>query len=276
MDGFTLSRKSEATGSNIPVGSANAPLTYAGTCTSKCFLSKDAYFCFDAGSCIILDARSDRYLTFTDAQSASLRRNVVGWPDLRDDFKSLNAIAGEREEKFIEGLLATGLLTRDECKGKPVIQVDITRPQVALAGEELDNCTRFSLKDLAIFIWAMSSARALKRRPFLSVVELLRLRKEKSRRQSDATDAGVKRAKQIVEAFFDLRPLLLAGPDQCWLDSLALLQWLSIHKIYPELVFGVRTRPMFYSHCWVQEDRIFYGSPLELEAIDGLTSILVI
>jgi hypothetical protein len=50
--------------------------------------------------------------------------------------------------------------------------------------------------------------------------------------------------------------------DACLFNSLALLDFLALHGLYPKLVFGVSMRP-FHAHCWVQHEDTVLGDTLE-------------
>lgn len=55
----------------------------------------------------------------------------------------------------------------------------------------------------------------------------------------------------VVCVFEQLRPWLLTARDQCLLDSLALMHFLALRRLYPHIVIGVRSHP-FRAHAWVQ------------------------
>lgn len=60
--------------------------------------------------------------------------------------------------------------------------------------------------------------------------------------------------------------------DACLPNSLALLDFLAIHGLYPKLVFGVSMRP-FQAHCWVQHEATILGDTLE--RVSQFTPIMV-
>ena len=65
----------------------------------------------------------------------------------------------------------------------------------------------------------------------------------------------------------------LFSPGKCLHDSLALLEFLARHGIFPDWVFGVRARP-FVAHCWVQyEDMVFNDT---VEHVTGYIPIMVV
>jgi transglutaminase superfamily protein len=60
--------------------------------------------------------------------------------------------------------------------------------------------------------------------------------------------------------------------DACLFNSLALLDFLGLHGLYPKLVFGVCMRP-FHAHCWVQHEDAVLGDTLE--QVSRFTPIMV-
>jgi hypothetical protein len=231
------------------------------------FLSPNVHFCADPSGPVLLDAGRGRYYSFTRWQSAALARHVVGWPDYPEV-----PGRGTSEDELLESLLSQGLLTREMRIGKPVRQVDIPRAQRVLVAPDLDGPPpAVGLGDLSGFARAMLAARwALKRHPFLSIIQKAAARK----RRAEECVPDLAAARQSVSKFHYLRPLLFNGRDQCLLSCLALLEGLAPLAIFPTWVFGVRLKPVFKGHCWIQhEDTVWIGGPDDLE---GFTAILAV
>ncbi|NJO13234.1 MAG: lasso peptide biosynthesis B2 protein [Gammaproteobacteria bacterium] len=57
-------------------------------------------------------------------------------------------------------------------------------------------------------------------------------------------------AARVFEA---LHPLVFASRNRCLFHSLALIEYLARHELYPRWVFGVQAVP-FAAHCWVQQE----------------------
>jgi len=104
--------------------------------------------------------------------------------------------------------------------------------------------------------WALWRAgRRLKTRPLSSILDQLRVRR---------TGGGVLdlvRLRDEAEAFQRVRAWA-PNKSVCLLDSVALLDVLHKHGLYPSLVFGVIRRP-FAAHCWVQVDEVVVNDRLD-------------
>jgi hypothetical protein len=59
------------------------------------------------------------------------------------------------------------------------------------------------------------------------------------------------RLRELLDAFDRLRVFLFSSREECLHDSLAVIEFLAQHGVFPAWVFGVRARP-FIAHCWVQ------------------------
>jgi hypothetical protein len=77
----------------------------------------------------------------------------------------------------------------------------------------------------------------------------------------------------LLSAFFHIRPFVYAPKGRCLLDSLALLEFLAHHDVYPDWIFGVKVVP-FASHSWLQHEHyVLNGTPAHVGAY---TPILVV
>jgi Transglutaminase-like superfamily len=72
------------------------------------------------------------------------------------------------------------------------------------------------------------------------------------RRAATEADEAIEAMKPALAAYDALRPFVFTARDECLLDSLALLNFLSHEGLAPRWVLGVRTGP-FAAHAWVQE-----------------------
>jgi hypothetical protein len=59
-----------------------------------------------------------------------------------------------------------------------------------------------------------------------------------------------------------MRVFLFSSREECLHDSLAVLEFLARHELFPTWVFGVRARP-FAAHCWVQHADIVLNDTFE-------------
>jgi hypothetical protein len=70
-----------------------------------------------------------------------------------------------------------------------------------------------------------------------------------------------------------MRAFLFSTRDECLHDSLAVLEFLARHQLFPSWVFGVRARP-FAAHCWVQHDGFVCNDTVE--HVSGYVPIMVV
>jgi hypothetical protein len=102
---------------------------------------------------------------------------------------------------------------------------------------------------------------------------ILRVKRRKAARGPQQGPLDASRARSLVEAFIRYRIYLFSSKDECLYDSLALIEFLARHGIYPDWRFGVQTRP-FAAHCWVQQDDVVFNDTVE--HVSGFTPIMVV
>jgi hypothetical protein len=130
----------------------------------------------------------------------------------------------------------------------------------ARSGSWLKFLTSSAVAKLTLRIW-----------PFERVIRRVKRRKELLGPNASPLDA--ERAAKLVEAFARYRVFLFSSKDECLYDSLALLEYLARHGIYPDWVFAVQTRP-FAAHCWVQHGDLVFNDTVE--HVSGYTPIMVV
>jgi hypothetical protein len=89
-----------------------------------------------------------------------------------------------------------------------------------------------------------------------------RVTRRKKARGSQLSPADIGRVRHIVEAFGRHRVFFFTSREECLYDSLALIEFLALHGLYPDWVFGVRTRP-FAAHCWVQQHDVVFNDTVD-------------
>jgi hypothetical protein len=70
-----------------------------------------------------------------------------------------------------------------------------------------------------------------------------------------------------------LRPHTFAARDRCLFHSLALVNFLARHAVFPTWVIGVRARP-WGAHAWVQHDKLLLDA--NPEQVCEFASILAV
>jgi hypothetical protein len=210
----------------------------------KYWLSPHVHVCLTADGAVLLDLRRDKYLGIGREHTAMLGAVIVGWPAGVE----AGLVPSPGVEKLLQQMVSTGLLTHDPQLGKEARCPDIGHPSVTLMVTDLDHRPRTSARDALRVSMAAARARTLlKWRSLESVVARVRERKQRS-----ATgELDLHAARPLVEAFLYWRPLFFTSKDECLFDSLVLLELLARHRLYPDWLFGVSTRP-FRAHSWVQ------------------------
>lgn len=222
-------------------------------------LSEHVYACQSGSHVILLDVLRDQYLA-VDAESARLlTESVYGWPTFASGAAS-TVMADARRDTTIRRFLAEGLLTTDPRAAKKPAKELIEPPSKALLEQNPETTPVIQPRYVPDFLLSFGLAAAMLRlRHFAKVVTRVRARREREAANSGDLDLGD--AAELVAAFDALRPFAFASKDACLLHALALLEFLSLHRIFPSWVFGVRTEP-FAAHCWVQHrDVVFNDVP---------------
>ena len=242
-------------------------------------LAKHVFVCRDEEYIVVLDIRQDRYFAFEAARTASLVPLLPGWParlapgacgrgpglaaDLAcapDDGAAAAAAPLQRQGWLLE-------LPADSKEATPVeLHAAQTEVAAGLEGEP----PKISLRAVVAFVAASVFAKlALRFWRFERVVR--RVAGRNKTHASEALDVG--RACQLVETFARLRAFLFSHREQCLYDSLALLEFLARHGVFPSWVFAVRARP-FAAHCWVQHGDVVFNDTSE--HVSGYTPIMVV
>jgi Transglutaminase-like superfamily len=225
-------------------------------------LNPHTFVCIDRRRTVILDLMQDRYLQIRLEDSNRLAAYIQGWPSVNQVATASGgepagvtsgALSGSEcemsgeEGQGLNELVHLGLIT---VRADP----DSSRPQVVLPAPEQEllsaGDTRPARTWRTLFRCYLAGRRArrwLRTRPLHEVVD--RVRALRGGSVSSALDVPL--ARQVVGTFLYLRPYLRSSKDACLLESLSLLNVLSLHGIYAHWVFGVRTEP-FFAHCWLQ------------------------
>jgi hypothetical protein len=97
----------------------------------------------------------------------------------------------------------------------------------------------------------------LTRRSFRETVAMVRLRKVRHINRP----FNMPQARRLCTTFDSMR-LFFPSAYLCLFDSLALINFLALYRLYPDWVFGVATDP-FQAHCWVQKNGIVLNDTVE-------------
>jgi hypothetical protein len=156
-------------------------------------------------------------------------------------------------------LINRNLMTQDSRNGKRVAPLDIAVSTRALSPAAAGDCIAPHLTYVPSFLFAAAKADyRLRRQSIARVVRSVALRKRIYRRGSTFDLGG---AEKLVRAFNVLRPIY-PRDYLCLFDSLALIEFLAHHGLFPTWVFGVTSDP-FLAHCWVQEGDTLMNDTVE-------------
>jgi Transglutaminase-like superfamily len=125
------------------------------------------------------------------------------------------------------------------------------------------------LRPAAVIRIALACAKAdlqLRTRAFSRLVDRIKERRNRRRPTQPCDQSSISSLVHAFNAFRSFYP----RPYLCLFDSLALLEFLSSYRIYPQLVIGVVPDP-FEAHCWLQEGTVVLND--DLERIRKYTSI---
>jgi Transglutaminase-like superfamily len=232
-------------------------------------LAEHVFLCLDGDHLVLLDLKADRYWALEASKTAGLASLVAGWP-------VTGAVSGAAEEApseeitaVIDLLRARRLLVDTSPPGKDATPVSATRPVAELLSET-ETAPGPPAGSWLTFVKASVIAKfVLRIRPFERVIR--KVRRRKAELGSQAPD--LQHVRKLVEAFTRYRIFLFSSKDECLYDSLALIEYLARHGVYPDWVFGVQTRP-FIAHCWVQYGGVVFNDTVE--HVSGYTPIMVV
>ncbi len=213
----------------------------------KYLLSPHVHLCFTDDHAVLLDLRRDRYIGLGPQQTVALAHRIEGWPDTR---ACAPPAARTNNDEALRRLLSNGMLTTDAAIGKPAQPPTLPRSESTVTEDELEARPSPTARQILRYLRAALTARlALKWRPIATVVARAQGRKQ---RRAHLRSTDPEQLRQLTAAFLYLRPLLFGARDECLYDSLALVEFMALHEVYPDWVFGVQTRP-FLAHSWVQD-----------------------
>ena len=130
---------------------------------------------------------------------------------------------------------------------------------IELSSDQYDESPPRRLADTAAFLKAVVQATIVLR--WGSLERAVRRVKTRRARLQGSQLFDIKRTRELVSVFTDLRPLLFTSREACLFESLVLLEFLACYGIFPRWIFGVRARP-FAAHCWVQQGDVVLNDTL--------------
>jgi len=215
-------------------------------------LAGHVFVCRDEETIVVLDLRQDRYFALEALRTAPLVPALPGWPATlpqgcpspAPELPCEAAATPLLRQGWLLELPAAGAKDATPVRAAPAV-AELVTGDVSVAARQ-----RHGMATALAFLRASVFAKfALRFWRFERVIR--RVAERKAARASAARPLDIERARQLVEAFARLRVFLFSSREECLHDSLAMVEFLAGHGIYPDWIFGVRARP-FAAHCWVQ------------------------
>lgn len=228
-------------------------------------LARHVFVCRDEEYVVVLDLKKDRYFALEAAKTAPLATVLSGWPVAPS--ADLPATT-QRAEEVAAPLLSRGWLVQKRAHGayEPADSKDATpvcapRPETDLIQDMQAAGASLNLRTVAAFVFASVLAKFVLRFWHFERV-IRRVGERKSRCADSKQPLDLERIRQLVGAFNRMRVFLFSSREECLHDSLAVLEFLAQHGVFPTWVFGVRARP-FAAHCWLQHAGIVLNDTVE-------------
>ena len=229
-------------------------------------ICKHAYTCLAGGHIVFLDLERDKYLCLDLEATAALLpylrgRSFVIRDPLVPGCASRAGVSDTLAELQQHNLIA---LTALDQAAPSLEQIALpTRSISAPAGDQY-HCT--AAEACRVYLALTRSAVMLRWRTLAKNIARVTQRRDSAVVSHVATGLET-----LVQRFAACRGRF-GRADACLFNSLALLDYLALHGLYPKIVFGVSMRP-FHAHCWVQHEDTVLGDTLE--RISQFTPIMV-
>jgi hypothetical protein len=225
------------------------------------FQSKHVHLRWTSEGGILLDLRRDEYLTLNQDQATILREILrVPGSNSPDDGATIPGSNAEDLSNSIRTLLARGIITTDPTSGKRATQVELHPADSACAESGSIPSARHSLHRAWHFLLAYVRTWLALR--FGSLDRTIAVIERRKRKHQASQQLPAYTLQELTQAFLLMRPLFYTQKDKCLFDSVTLVHFLAAYGVFPELVFGIRTRP-FEAHAWVQTGNCSLNYPAE-------------
>jgi hypothetical protein len=215
-------------------------------------ISQHARTCIASGHIVFLDIERDKYMCLDLETTATLLPYLCGrtfvFPDPPVSGCAVSRILAELEQRNLIALLPLD-------QAAPSVE-QVVLPTRSISGATGNKYHRTAAGACEVLLAVARSAVRLRWRTLAKTVSHVTQR----RRAAVVSNADV-RCESLVQRFVSYR-FRFGKTDACLVNSLALLDFLALHGLYPKLVFGVSMRP-FQAHCWVQHEDTVLGDTLE-------------
>lgn len=225
------------------------------------FLPPHVYCCQRGDAFVFLDLKQDEYTLIMGDAAATLAELTID---------AGSTASARRSLEPLQELIRAGLLTTDPKAGRIFTATRSTLAIQPLLDSEITSRPKVKLSHVYNFIAACTTAAVrLRWSRIQNTVSAVATRKARhaSRQRVDLDEA-----RKLAAIFHRLRALFPFN-YLCLFDSLALVEFMARHDMFPDWVFGVKLEP-WGAHCWIQHQEFTFNETVE-EAAD-YTPIMVI
>jgi hypothetical protein len=220
-------------------------------------LARHVFLCRDEEYIVVLDVKQDRYFALEAAKTAALSAELPGWPVTPAE----GSIPNSAIEQAAAPLVRQGWLLQLPADAKDATPTRAPTPETDLLVDTRSVGAKLGVRTVVTFLVASIFAKFVLR--FWSFERVIRrVGERKAERGATGRPFDVDRARRLMDAFRRMRVFLFSSREECLHDSLAVLEFLARHELFPTWVFGVRARP-FAAHCWVQHADIVLNDTFE-------------
>lgn len=196
------------------------------------------HFCFAAETCVFLDLARNQYFAL-DSESSNWFREALTTDKPRDP----------GGPAFANELLSSGLLEVREGSAPISVHSSIPKAMRTLVDPDAECIPRAKPSSIFLFIVALTKALVLSR--FRCLHQLVRRVDRRRTARAQGCRLTSEQLLELVVAFQYLCPFFYSRRDHCFFDSIVFVEYLAMHDVFPEWIFGVATQP-FSAHCWLQ------------------------
>jgi hypothetical protein len=223
------------------------------------YLRSHIYFCRSTNYYVFLDSERDTYATIRSRDFSRLGPWLDGWDDPSSKEICSTPELSKGVIELAEQLTARAIISDHPGATKRASRLHLQTASTTVIRAQ----SHLPLKHhLASMLVACGLAdRLLRRTHITSIIQ----RVVKRKRQQYTQQPDPRRANELA-CCFNRQRLLYPREYLCLFDSLALVEFMAIHGVYPNWVFGVVAEP-FQAHCWVQANDVLLNDTLERTAM---------
>lgn len=238
--------------------------------TARYALAPDVFVCVADDDLVFLDLPGDRYLALQREDAAGLRSLVHGWPAIPD--RTDEASASGEARSLAAALRDRGVLTEHISRGKDATPISVTAPTEELTSDVIGKRPATRILDAVLIAKACMTGKWLKRNRSIEQI-VARMRNRRQRAGVAGRELDRNTAQRLLFHYGSLRTFFISTHNACILECIVLLELFAHYGIYPEWLFGVKTRP-FIAHCWLQHEQLVLNDTMD--RVSGYRPIMAV